>query len=83
MPITPIPDLNAGRKLATELSLTLARQADGSLAVFAAGAVLAGEVVIRNFSGEDLYPLLTATQQNIVKSLMSAAEGKIKLALGL
>lgn len=84
MPITPIPDLNTDRKIATEFSVTLARRADGTIAVLITCAAQAGnDQVIANYSGEDIYNQLTQTQKNIAASFITSAETKVKALLGL
>ena len=87
MPIRPIPDLNADRKLADDFDVRLSKRAgpDGQpvYSVRISCAVLAGDVVIANYGTEEIWAQLTPNQQDIVEGLIRSAEIKIESLLGL
>jgi len=97
MPIQPIGDLNTNRRLADEFVVTLARRRgpagadeegnpiEGELeySVLVSCALLAGDIVIANWSAEDIWEQLTASQRSSAQSLLSAAESKVRALLAL
>lgn len=85
MPLEPVKTRDpANFKLSEGFEVVLRRFVDASTGTVGYSVLVSGAVVdktdgaaVHSFSGEDIYPALTATQQTAARNLMETARTKV------